>query len=488
MPRDRALLDWLQVERGAVEPLHDQIGRQLRDAVRDGRLLPGTFLPSSRRLAADLAVSRGTITAIYDRLLGEGVLQVSDRSATFVAETPSRPVETTDGPPHHTSDSPVHQAPPLEDDLPPPYPAFVPGIPAYDIFPAARWARLLRARSYQMTQELADSDAHIGGFRPLRRALADHLRTARGVLCDAEQVIIASSARAALVTACRLVAKAGDRAIVEDPGYPIARRVMAGLGLEVVPVPVDSGGAMLEPPLPAARLVYVTPTHQMPLGMRLSADRCRSLVEWTRTADAWVIEDDYDSEFRYAAEPVVALQHLDPNGRMLHIGTFSKTLFPSLRVAYLVVPTALAKTAGDQMYLFGHEPTLHVQAALADFIREGHYAAHIRRSRSVYRRRQGLLVEALNHHLAGDVSVSRPVGGMHVVVPLPPEIPAWAVQRAAAREGLHARSIAFYADRLPAPNALHLGFAGVLDRQIEPAVARLAAAVRSVAAGPVKLS
>lgn len=486
MPQDRALLDWLHVQRDGAIPLQEQIGGQLRKAIHDGRLPPGTLLPSSRTLAADLAVSRGTVTATYDRLLGEGVLQVRGRSATFVAEIRQPPVDASRGRlasgPGGLVDRVIHE----EDDLPPPYPAFLPGVPAYDIFPATHWARLLRARSYQMTQELADSDAHIGGYRPLRSALAEHLGTARGVLCDADQVVIASSARAALVIACRLVATAGDRALVEDPGYPIARRVMAGLGLDIVPVPVDSGGMLLEPQLPAARLAYVTPTHQMPLGMRLSAERCRLLVEWTRTANAWVIEDDYDSEFRYAGEPVVALQHLDPNGRMLHIGTFSKTLFPSLRIAYLVVPKALAKAASDSMYLYGHEPTLHVQAALADFIHEGRYAAHIRRARSVYRRRQRLLVNALNDHLTDIVSVSQPAGGMHVVLSLPPEIPARRVQWAAAEEGLHARAIAFYADRLPPPNALHLGFAAILDRQIEPAAARLAMVIRSVAAGPMK--
>jgi GntR family transcriptional regulator/MocR family aminotransferase len=256
--------------------------------------------------------------------------------------------------------------------------------------------------------------------------------------------------------------------------------------LENIPIPVDADGIAVERPVPKARLAYVTPTHQMPLNVRLADDRCKSLIEWARTEDAWIIEDDYDSEFRYVGQPVVALQHSDPDGRVIHIGTFSKTLFQSLRIAYLIVPKRLSASAAEAVFLNG-EPTLHVQAALSDFVAEGHYAMHIRKARLVYRRRQGLLVDALNFHLEGILAISQPPGGMHVVVPFPSDIPAQSVQSAAAKEALFVRPVSYYTAKWPAPNALQLGFAAVPDRQIEPAVNRLARVIRAIRTGSVNL-
>ena len=359
-------------------------------------------------------------------------------------------------------------------------------MPAFDIFPRERWARLISARSRQMSLEFADNDFHVGGYRPLRAALAAHLRTARGVVCTEERVIVTSSARAALSITCRLLSQFGDRCLVEDPGYITARTLIAGCGLEPLSIPVDSGGIQVEPSLPAARLAYLTPTHQWPLGVRLANSRRAILVEWTRRHDAWIIEDDYDSEFRYTGEAVVALQNDDPDGRVIYIGTFAKTLFPSLRVAFLIVPSALADLAAHATFLARHEPTLHVQAALADFIVQGHYARHIRHARKIYRRRQGLLVDAINHHLAGVASLERPSGGMQVILPLPADAPASMVQESAAAAHLHVRALTLYADRAIPPNALQLGFAAVPEHRIEPAVRRLGEVIRVVATGPSK--
>jgi GntR family transcriptional regulator/MocR family aminotransferase len=481
MPKDSALLEWLKADRGGAAPLHQQLDEQLGDAIRDGRLPSGTPLPSSRRLAAELAISRGTILAAYDRLLGEGLLEVRGRSATFVADAlPGR------------SEAPERKAPAdgraSTAGFARANAAFEPNMPAIDAFPAMRWARLLTARCRQMTVELAVNHVHAGGYRPLRAALAEHLRTSRGVLCEPEQVIITNTARAALATVCRLAGKAGERCLVEDPGYTIGRRLIQSFGFEIVPLPVDERGIRLDPPLPKARLAYITPTHQMPLGVRLAEDRCETLIAWAKSEEAWIIEDDYDSEFRYTGQPIVALQHWDPDGSVIHIGTFAKTLFPSLRVAYLVVPKRLAQQTSDSAFLSGNEPMLHIQAALSDFIAQGHYAAYIRKARVVYRRRQSLLVEALNRHLAGITTVPQPAGGMYVVLPLPSDIPAPAVQSAAAEQGLRMLSIAHYAVNSPAPNALQLGYGGLPDRQIEPAARRLAAVIRAFRTGPAKLS
>jgi GntR family transcriptional regulator/MocR family aminotransferase len=373
-----------------------------------------------------------------------------------------------------------------DEGLPPPYAAFLPGVPAFDIFPAATWARLLAARSRSMSLDLAGEGVHIGGYPALRVALAEHLRTSRGVICEPHQVIVTSSARAGLTAMCRFLAGPGEKCLVEDPGYPIANRIIVGCGLQAIPVPVDDGGMQITSHLPKARLAYVTPTHQLPLGVSLSAERGEALVAWAGRQRAWIIEDDYDSEFRYAGRPVVALQHLDPDGRIIHIGTFAKTMFPSLRVGFLVVPERLARDAAIAVHLSGQEPALHLQAALADFIVEGHYAALIKRARTVYRRRQRLLIGALNASLGGLLTIPDQAGGMNLLVRLPPEIPALKVQELAARQELHARAVAYYALKAKPPNALHLGFAPLLDRLIAPAAERLARAIRAAQTGPVK--
>jgi GntR family transcriptional regulator/MocR family aminotransferase len=324
---------------------------------------------------------------------------------------------------------------------------------------------------------------HRGGYPPLQAALAAHFRSARGVVCEPEQVIIASSAKAALALLCRVLTQPGDRCLVEDPGYMVTRRILAACTVLPVPIKVDSDGIGVAPPVPPARLAYLTPTHQMPLGVTLADARAKLLLDWAEREDAFIIEDDYDSEFRYVGQPVVALQHADPNGRVIYIATLSKTMFPGLRVACLIVPVRLVKAAVEAVYLNGHAPNVQVQAALADFIAHGHYAAHIRKARAVYRWRQDLLVAALNHHLEGIVAVPRAAGGMNLVVPLPSDIPAVQVQELAAASALHARAVGFYTESGNAPNALHLGFAAVPERLIEPCVARLAEIVMSIRSG-----
>lgn len=480
MPKNRALLDWINVERDTAVPLQAQISEQLRTAIRSGRLPPGTALPSSRALATHLTIARGTATAIYDRLAGEGLLDVRQRSAVFVADGDAGQLTGEPARTSNASFAALKEAIRNDEGLPPPYAAFLPGVPAFDIFPTVAWTRLLSARSRNMSLDLAGEGVHIGGYPALRAALAEHLQTARGVLCEPHQVIVTSSARAALTAMCRFLANPGESCLVEDPGYPIARRIIVGCGLKAIPIPVDAAGMQVDLPLPMARLAYLTPTHQLPLGVSLSADRCGALIEWAKREQAWILEDDYDSEFRYGGRPVVALQHSDPDGRVIYIGTFAKTMFPSLRVGFLVVPERLARDAAIAVHLSGQEPTLHVQAALADFIVQGHYATHIKRARAVYRRRQGVLVNALNNHLDGLLSVSQQPGGMNLFVRLPPDMPALTVQELAAKQKLHARAVSYYAVQAEAPNALHLGFAALADRLIEPAAARLARVIQSV--------
>jgi GntR family transcriptional regulator/MocR family aminotransferase len=433
-------------------------------------------------LARDLAIARGTATAVYDRLIGEGMLSVRERAAVFVAEG------FEGGRGDHTT-SPYQAmriASQSDDGLPPAYAAFLPGVPALNVFPSLAWSRILAVHSRNMARDIAGEGIYVGGYPPLRAALAEHLATARGVLGDPDRIVVTNSARAALTAVCRLLARPGDRCLVEDPGYPIAHRIIVASGLEAVPIPVDNEGMRVDAALPEARLAYVTPTYQLPLGVSLSPERSESLIEWGKRKSAWIIEDDYDSEFRYAGRPVVSLQRLDQHDRVIYIGTFAKTMFPSLRAGFVVAPPDIASDLAIMVSLSGQEPALHLQAALADFIAKGHYARHIRKARAIYRRRQELLVNALNLHLDDMVTLSPPAGGMSLFLTLPDDISALDVQTLAARDGIHARAAAYYSLKADPPNALHLGFAAVPDRQIEPAANRLAAVIRSFRSGPSK--
>jgi GntR family transcriptional regulator/MocR family aminotransferase len=486
MPKRIVLLDWIEITRDSATPLQRQLGDQLKTAIRTGRLPAGARLPSSRTLAAELSVARGTATAVYDRLIGEGLLTVRDRSSVHVAER-SAPLPQVER--RSDKSRPFHAmrlAIQGDDELPPPQKAFLPGVPALDVFPSSAWSRILAASSRNMAPDIAGEGTYVGGYPKLQAAIAEHLGGARGLQCSPAQVVVTNSARAGLSAVCRLLAQPGDRCLVEDPGYPIAHRIIVGCGLKAVPIPVDDDGMKVHPDLPAARLAYVTPTYQMPLGVSLSTDRARALVEWARRRSAWIVEDDYDSEFRYAGQPIVSLQRLDPYERVIHVGTFAKTMFPSLRVGYLIAPEEIATDLAIVVHLGGQEPALHLQAALADFISRGHYALHIRRARAIYRRRQGVLVEALNRHLTGILALSSPPGGMNLLLPLPPDISAIKVQTLAARDGLHARAVSYYGLEAEAPNALHLGFAPLPERLIEPAAARLAAIIRGLRSGPRK--
>jgi len=361
--------------------------------------------------------------------------------------------------------------------------AFTPGIPAFDEFPAKTWARLLAGQAQRMHPEMADSEAHVGGYGPLREALRSYLQSSRMVVCDSDQVFVVSSARAGLDVTCHLVADPGASCLVEEPGYNLAKAVMRTAGLKIVPVPVDEEGVKIdlgERCEPEARLAFVTPSHQWPMGVSLSAARRQQLLDWAERRNAWVIEDDYDSEFRFDSRPLATLQGLDRGRRVIYIGTFSKVLFPSLRTGYVVVPKQLITTFRLALFLSGQEPPLHIQAALAEFIEQGYFFSHIRRMRRIYKRRQACFVDALTRHLGERVPVARPPGGMQLVLTLPERIQAEAVSRSAAKAGLHVRPIGVYSLSETAPNALHLGFAAVPDHQIESATRILASAIMTV--------
>lgn len=491
MPKTRLLLDWIALDHAGAAPLYRQLYLELRGAIESGRLPPGSLLPSSRTLARELGISRNTVLNAYNQLTVEGYADAVEGCATSVARGLSNSNEEPPG-----AAEALHAAIPLalsrrgrafqECDGPvldlPDVVAFTPGVPAFDEFPVKVWTRLLSLQTHRMSPEMADNDVHVGGYGPLREALASYLRSSRTVVCQPEQVLIVSTARAGLDLIARLTADPGMAAFMEEPGYNTAKKVLRLAGLNVVPVPVDAEGLRIdlgEQAMPAARLAYVTPSHQWPTGVSLSQARRRRLLQWAERRDGWIVEDDYDSEFRFAERPLPTLQGLDGGKRVIYLGTFSKTMFPSLRTAYVVVPRAMAPSFRNAVHYLGKEPPLHVQAALAEFIQQGYFFSHIRHMRRVYKRRQAAFVDAMHTSLGGTMRVQRPAGGMQMLLSLPADYPATAVSRSAGRAGLHARPLSVYAQTDAVPNALHLGFAAVPDRLIGPAAGKLANAILS---------
>jgi GntR family transcriptional regulator/MocR family aminotransferase len=468
--------------------LQTQIYASIRQAILDGIVGPGTGLPSSRALAADLGVSRTTTLLALQQLEAEGYLTARRGSGTSVAdELPDDLVRRRSGraasrrrhPALSRRGAALVAARPGARRLDGPPRVFRLGTPAVDLFPVALWSRLVNRRLRSVTSAQLDyGDA--AGLRVLREAIADHVQTAPGTRCEADQVLVVAGAQQGFELVCRLLLDPGDRAWMEEPGYPGARSALHAAGARIVTVPVDADGLDVDEGARRgedARLVYVTPSHQYPLGVPMSLPRRLGLLAWARAAGAWVIEDDYDSEFRYGARAIPCLHGLDVDGRVIYVGSFSKTLFPGLRLGFVIVPPDLqerlvaARAATDQ-----HPPILD-QLVLADFIVEGHFARHLRRMRVAYRERLEALVAAAERFCAGVLRL-RPVHtGLHALADLDGVAAERASAEAAAR-GVEATALSAYlAGRGRALNALVLGFGAVRPEAVGRGMERLAAAL-----------
>ena len=473
---------FLGLDRRAASSLTEQIANALRDAIAGRVLAPGTRLPAARALAAELAVSRTTIVAALTTLIEEGLLATRARSGTFVAE--ELPAERAPATlPVAGRRSPLRLARRTEElarattapDSPRPRPlAFRLSRPALDAFPVRTWSRLLTKRTMRVTAAQLD----YGQESPdLRAVIADLASAARGMRVHAEQVFIFGGGQRALEFAAGAILDPGDEAWMEDPGYPGARHVLVAAGARVHPVPVDAQGLRVADgaaAAPHARLVYVTPSCQFPLGVTLSLPRRRQLLRFAESAGAAIIEDDYDAEFRHAGAPLPALSALDP-GRVLYASSFSRTMFPALRLGYLVVPEGLVDRLRAARATMEEALPVIVQLALADFIAEGHYVRHLRRMRVIYRARRDALVAAASAH---GLRVRPALAGLHVVVDLPRSADARVVSAAAALRGVEAAPLAdYYAGGQGSPPALVLGFGAVHESRVADAVERLALAV-----------
>jgi GntR family transcriptional regulator/MocR family aminotransferase len=343
--------------------------------------------------------------------------------------------------------------------------------------------RLLARRWRRPDKALLDY-GEPAGYGPLREAIASYVRTARGVQCEADQVLVVSGSQQALDLVARILVSRGDTALIEDPGYPGARVALRAVGAALLRLPVDEGGADIEarrasPQTP--RLVFVTPSHQYPLGVTMTLARRLALLEWACRSGAWILEDDYDSEFRYRGKPLPSLQGLDGTGRVIYMGTFSKTLFPALRLGFLILPPPLVELFRRARFAVdGHSPVTE-QAALADFIAEGHFARHIRRMRTLYQERQAVLVERAQRDLAGLLDVQASEGGMHLMGWLPAGVADHAASRQAAVYGVDVKPLSLCSlGKVRRRGGLLLGYAPLSPSQIHDGVERLATALASL--------
>jgi len=467
----------------------------LRDAILEGRLRPGTRLPSTRDLAERYGIARGTVVEAFDELKWEGYLESRVGSGTWVTTTLpddlfAVPRPPRAGTPRASRDRPRaisaygRRVVPADYFEGGPIRAFCANRPALDLFPIDLWTQLTARRLRRSTTDLLlRCDAL--GHRPLREAVADYLATSRGAACAPDQVAIVSGVQEALDLAARLLLDPGDRVAVEDPGYDGARLVFEASGATVVPLPVDREGLVLdEARLQGVRLVYATPAHQFPLGVAMSLPRRLAWLEWAVASDAMIFEDDYDSEYRYSGRPLPALQGLDRQGQVLLAGSFSKVLFPALRLGYVVVPEDLVdRFAAIRSLTHRHAPLIE-QAVLADFIVDGHFGRHIRRMREVYAERLAVLLAAAEERLAGLLEISDVEAGLQTVGWLRRGLSAeWAAKAAASRD-VEVTPLGHWGRDGVEREALHLGFAAVGEAEIRRGVRDLAAALEGHQTSP----
>ncbi|MDQ3863770.1 MAG: PLP-dependent aminotransferase family protein, partial [Actinomycetota bacterium] len=440
----------VSLDEASAVPLYRQLYDELREAILGGRLGPGSRLPSTRDLAAELGVSRNTVMNAFLQLLAEGYLEGRVGSGTYVSRSlpddllrPRR--GAADGTPRMLASTRTNRGVSKRGELLAATPAtvtvrrgrpraFRSGVPALDVFPTETWARLA-ARCWRAAPSYLLGYGDPVGYRPLREAIAEYIGAVRAVRCSWEQVIVVSGSQQALDVCARVLLDPNDVAWVEDPCYPAARSTLVGSGARPVPVPVDGEGidvAAGAARATDARLAYVTPSHQYPLGVTMSLRRRLTLLAWANRSGAWVLEDDYDSEYRYSGRPLSSLQGLDEGGRVLYLGTFSKVLCPALRLGYLVVPPNLVDAVVAARALVDRHSPLMEQAVLAEFMAEGHLARHVRRMRLLYAERRDALVEAIKRELAGLIEVGPAEAGLHLVGWLPEGADGWEASHRAA--------------------------------------------------------
>lgn len=487
------LLSAIELDRASAIPLYRQLYLQIRKQILNGRIQGGVRLPSTRTLSNELGLSRITILNAFDQLIAEGFLASRTGAGTYVGtEWESRGSEPEQPqPPPRLSDLSQSMLSLRSDhfrgvsytDWDPATPtSFLPSHSTYEAFPQAIWRRLMNQHLLKPTKAMLGY-GELQGLQALRSAIAEYVFDARGIDCDAGQVVIVSGAQQAFNLLGMLLLNPQDSVWMEDPGHIAARIALQAQGARVTALRVDEHGIDVEQGLrecPEARLVFCTPSRQHPLGVTLSYARRQALIDWAAQQQSWIIEDDCDSEFRYSGRLLPALYALDQMARVIYVGTFSKVLFPSLRLGYVILPPALVEPFCTLRAVMDRSPPTLLQATTADFMAQGHFIGHIRRMRALYKARQQALIAQLEQHMGGFFTLTPADAGMHLIAWLPPELNDADVARQLAEHGIHTYPLSDYSIQHAQPPALLIGFAGTPENQAAARVQALAQALRTL--------
>lgn len=492
-------LSGIFLDREGKRPLHRQLYEELQRLILAGQLQPGTRLPPTRTLSKELNLSRSTVMQAINQLTAEGYIQGRVGAGTFVscplpesmlrvsasgngvgetAVTPSTKNSQTAPRLSKRGQRLIQEPPDIPDKDPVP---FRPGIPEINQFPFNIWRKLMNKHWHSPApQTLSYNDP--AGYMPLREAIASHARTARGIRCTPEQVIMVSGTQQALHLIFHILTDPGDPVWIENPGYSGAKRAIQAAEAQFFPVPIDKEGLDVSFGIhhqPNARLAYTCPSHQYPIGVTMSMTRRLQLLQWAQKADAWIIEDDYDSEYRFSGHPFAALQGLDNAGRVLYIGTFSKVLFPGLRLGYLIVPQNVREAFVAARAHFDRSSPWITQMVLNEFIREGHFARHIRKMRTLYAHRQRVLIGAIEADCADWLTVDPAPAGLHMLGWLNEGVDDTAVSAKLLTHGIDAPSLSSYSLTPLARGGLVLGYGALDEGRIRAGIKRMAAILNS---------
>ena len=467
----------------------DLLYESLRRAILDGAIGHGSRLLASRALAEQLGIARNSVLYAYERLTEEGFIAASRHGSIVRMVNGGELSRSSVNGKLHAPGSGLSRRVtglPREHSSPGDSTPFRPGVPALDEFPLAQW-RASMERAWRAVEPDELGYGNNSGHPALRRSIAEYVRVSRGVRCSAEQVFITGGTQASLDLCACMLADPGDSVWVEDPGYHGAKAAFQAAGLQLVPIPVDAAGMAPTPDhwqQTPPRLMYITPSHQYPLGSVLSLERRWSMIDNAVAHGAWIIEDDYDSELRNSGPPLPSIQGLVEHAPVIYLGTFSKTMFPALRMGFMIVPAHLVAQVDATLSEIARQGRVAEQIALADFIDSGKYARHLRRMRRLYQQRRCALVEAIERHMGDLVTVSSDGGGMHLTVRLDAPLHDHDVSAATRKHGLHIAALSAFCQQ-PAKDAARyngfmLGYAGVKPHEADALVARLAAVVRGL--------
>ena len=471
-------------------PSYHWLRDALREQIKSGMLRPGQRVPATREIARQYDLARGTVLAAIDDLKAEGYLQGIRGSGTFISDVlPERLLQaksiSADRRQPRTVDTPRissygKRVKPFSYFVNPLSLAFRTNLPALDLFPTTLWAQVA-SRRLRRTSSSQLLGCDVRGYAPLREVIAQYLRTARGVRCDPEQVIVVSGIQEALDLAARLLLNPGDRVLLEDPGYQVAFAALTAAGAKVISVEIDEqGAAPTRQSFRDARLMYVTPGHQFPTGITMPLRRRVEILERAREARTYIFEDDYDSEYRYSGSPIPAMQGIDQNNLVIFAGSFNKVLFPSLRMGYMVLPHSLVDVFAMTKALVTRHHTVLDQAVICDFIEQGHFGRHLRRTRKVYAQRLEALSYHARKHLSGFLDLSDIEAGLQIPAWLKQGFNAEMVCAAAAARKVDVVPISRYCRRPLGKEGLQVGFAAVDEDAIEKGVVQLARAFESL--------